>query len=282
MKKGLVLEGGAMRGLFTAGVLDVMMKNEISLDGAVGVSAGATFGVNFKSRQIGRTLRYNRNYCSDYRYGSFRSVFKSGDIYEAKFCYDDIPNRLDVFDSETFEKNPMEFYCVCTDVRTGDPVYHRCTTGTGEDLEWIRASASMPLVSRIVEINGQGLLDGGVSDSIPIRFFESIGYEKNIVVLTQPEDFVKKKNSLLPIIRIAMRKYPELVNAIAVRHDIYNATTSYIKKREKDGAVLAIRPDSALEISSIESNPDEIVRVYEHGREVGEREIERIKEFIKK
>ena len=282
LKTGLVLEGGAMRGMFTAGVLDVMMENDIKLDGAVGVSAGATFGCNYKSGQIGRTLRYNKRFCSDYRYGSFKSVLKSGDIYEVKLCYEDIPLKYDVFDDEAFQKNPIPFYCVCTDVKTGDPVYHRCETGMGDDLMWIRASASMPLVSRIVEVDGYSLLDGGISDSIPIRFFEQKGYDRNVVVLTQPRDFVKKKNSLLPLIRIMMRKYPEVVNAIAVRHEIYNATTDYIKHREKEEKAFVISPDSPLNVSSIESNPDELQRVYDHGREVMERNLDSLREFIKK
>ena len=159
MKRGLVMEGGAMRGMFTCGVIDVLMENGIDFNCAVGVSAGATFGLNIKSKQIGRGLRYNKIYCKDKRYASLRSLVKTGDIYNVKFCYDTLPYELDKWDYETFYSNPMEFYCVATDVSTGDAVYHKCDnydpSPKGEDINWIRASASMPVVSRPVEIDGQ-------------------------------------------------------------------------------------------------------------------------------
>ena len=167
MKTGLILEGGAMRGMYTAGVLDVMMENNIWVDGAVGVSAGAVFGCNYKSKQIGRTIRYNKKYGRDPRYAGFHSLLKTGDYFGTEFCYHEIPERLDPFDTETFEKNPVEFYVVGTDVTTGKAVYHKCTNGKDKDLEWFRASASMPLLSNIVEVDGYRLLDGGIADSIP-------------------------------------------------------------------------------------------------------------------
>ena len=189
MKIGLVLEGGAMRGMYTAGVLDVLMENEITVDGAIGVSAGACFGCNYKSRQIGRSIRYNLKYCRDPRYISIRSLLFSGDIYNAKFCYEELPVHLDPFDVEAYQKNPTEFYVVATDVNTGKAVYQRLDKGDGDDIQWIRASASMPLVSRIVKIGEQELLDGGIADSIPFEWFVANGYEKNIVVLTQPKGY---------------------------------------------------------------------------------------------
>ena len=182
MKKGLILEGGAMRGMYTAGVLDIFMENDITVDGAIGVSAGAAFGCNLKSKQIGRTIRYNTKYCRDPRYVGLRSLIKTGDIYGADFCYNQIPNRLDIFDVETYQKNPMDFYVVTTDVETGKPIYHLCPNGDATDIKWFRASASMPMVSNIVEIDGFKMLDGGISDSIPIHKFMEMGYEKNIVI----------------------------------------------------------------------------------------------------
>ena len=158
MKKGLVLEGGAMRGLFTAGVIDEMMKENIVFDGVIGVSAGACFGCNYKSGQIGRAKRYNIKYCNDKRYCSISSLIKTGDLYGAKFCYHELPEKLDVFDSVAFEKSPAEFYIVCTDVETGAPVYHRMDKCDYEELEWMRASASMPLVSRVVEAGDRKML----------------------------------------------------------------------------------------------------------------------------
>ena len=180
MKKGLVLEGGAMRGLWTAGVTDVMMEHDIWPDGLIGVSAGAAFGCNYKSRQIGRAIRYNTRFARDKRYSGLWSLLTSGDYFNAKFGYHVVPYEYDLFDTKTFEQNPMQFIVVCTDVETGEAVYHDMNHVSFDELEWLRASASMPLVSKVVEVQGRKLLDGGVSDSIPLSFFESIGYDRNV------------------------------------------------------------------------------------------------------
>ncbi len=270
MKTGLVMEGGAMRGMFTCGVLDVLMENKITFDGAVGVSAGATFGCNIKSRQIGRAYRYNKKYCKDKRYHSFRSLIKTGDIYNVDFCYGELPYKLDVWDLDTFEHNPMEFYCVATDVKSGKPVYHKCTTGLGEDINWIRASASMPIVSRPVEIDGGIYLDGGTADSIPLRFMEDKGYEKILVIETQPGDYVKGKQKYMPLLKYTFRKYPNMIKALEDRDIMYNEEKRYIREREKSGDVLVIRPKEALNISPIEKHPEELERVYKLGREAGD------------
>ena len=282
MKKGLILEGGAMRGMFTAGVIDVMMEHDIAFDGAIGVSAGAVFGCNYKSHQIGRSLRYNTKFCKDPRYASFRSLLTTGDLYGADFCYNEIPNKLDPFDLETYRNSPMEFYVVCTDVETGKPVYQKCMTGDAHDILWMRASASMPLVSRIVEVDGYKLLDGGISDSIPIRQFQKLGYDRNIIVLTQPLDYVKPKNQMVPLLRIMMRKYPNLVRTMRFRHDIYNATTAYIRKLEQKGRVLVIRPEAPLNIARVEHDPKELTRVYQLGRSVAEKRLEEMQAFLEK
>lgn len=280
MKKGLILEGGAMRGMFTAGVIDVMMEHDIAFDGAIGVSAGAVFGCNYKSHQIGRTLRYNTKFCQDPRYASFRSLLTTGDLYGADFCYNEIPNKLDPFDLETYRNSPMEFYVVCTDVETGKPVYQKCMTGDAHDILWMRASASMPLVSRIVEVDGYKLLDGGISDSIPIRQFQKLGYDRNIIILTQPLDYVKPKNQMVPLLRVMMRKYPNLVRTMRFRHDIYNATTAYIRKLEQKGRVLVIRPEAPLGIARVEHDPKELTRVYQLGRDVAEKRLEEMQTFL--
>lgn len=280
MKKGLVLEGGAMRGMFTAGVTDVFMEKGIKFDGIIGVSAGAVFGCNYKSHQPGRTIRYNSKYCNDPRYVSIRSLIFTGDIYNKKFAYTDIPDTLDPFDAKTFSSDPTEFYVVCTDVLTGRPVYKKLEKGDKEDIEWMRASASMPLASRVVKIGENRLLDGGIADSIPLRYFESIGYEKNIVILTQPADYVKHKNKLIPVMKVALGKYPHLVNAMAQRHDVYNETTAYINEQQKKGSVLIIQPDKPLNIGAVEHDAAELKRVYEIGIETGKRCAEAAQRFL--
>lgn len=279
-KKGLVMEGGAMRGMFTCGVIDVMMENNISFDGAIGVSAGAVFGCNYKSGQIGRAIRYNKRFCGDKRYSSFYSLLTTGDLYGADFCYNKLPFELDIWDFKAFTENPMEFYVTCTDVVTGQPVYHKCSDGMEEDIQWMRASASVPLVSRVVKIGEYSLLDGGISDSIPLKYFEKIGYNRNVVILTQPLDFVKEKNSLMWLIKLKLGKYPEMVKAMANRHIMYNEVTKYIRQKELSGEIFVIRPPQALNIGSVEKNPDELERVYQIGRKTAETCLEQLKDFL--
>ena len=269
-----------MRGMYTAGVIDVMMENNISFDGAIGVSAGAVFGCNLKSEQHGRVIRYNTRFSKEWRFCSFRSLLLTGDLYGVDFCYRRVPFELDVFDTDTFEKNPMDFYVTCSDLKTGKPVYHQCRKGKGEDMDWFRASASMPIVSRPVVIGEQMLLDGGISDSIPLRHLEGLGYNRNVVVLTQPYDYVKKKNKLLPLMKIVLRKYPKIIEAVAKRHILYNETLEYIKEKEKAGEIFVIRPSSPLNISSMERKPQELMRVYNEGRRVMQEEMQGLKDFL--
>lgn len=262
-----------MRGMFTCGVLDVLMENGISFDGAVGVSAGATFGCNIKSKQIGRAYRYNKKYCSDKRYHSISSFIKTGDIYNVPFCYDELPYKLDRWDIETFKNNPMEFFCVATDIVSGKPVYHKCLTGEKYDIEWIRASASMPIVSRPVKIDGGIYLDGGISDSIPLKFMEDNGYTDNLVIETQPLDYVKGRQKYMQVVRWSLRKYPNMIKCMEKRYIMYNEEKKYIREKEEKGLVRVIRPKEPLNISAIEKNPAEIERVYRLGREAGEKYI---------
>jgi len=280
MKTGLVLEGGAMRGMFTAGVLDVLMENNIEVNGVIGVSAGATFGCNYKSKQIGRTIRYNMKYCNDPRYCSFRSLLKTGDLYGAEFCYHTLPEQLDLFDNETYEASPMEFHMVTTDVNTGKPVYYKCDKFDHKGLEWVRASASMPLVSRIVEVDGLQMLDGGISDSIPLSYFQSIGYKKNLVILTQPRDYKKTENRLFPLMKLKLKKYPNLLKTMQQRHITYNETLEYIRKEEQQGTVLVVSPKEPLPIGHIEHKPERLKVVYELGREAALEHLNEIKNFL--
>lgn len=280
MKKGLVMEGGAMRGMFTAGVTDVLMENNITFDGAIGVSAGAVFGCNYKSNQPGRVIRYNKRFCNDKRFCSFHSLRKTGDLYGHEFCYYTMPNELDIFDRETYKNSPMEFYVVATSVDTGKPAYINCPNGDDNDLEAYRASASMPLVSNIAEINGGKYLDGGLSDSVPLKYFESIGYDKNVVILTRPRGYTKGKNKLMPILKMKYRKYPEFVKTMANRHIMYNDEMNYIYEAEKEGRAIVIMPDEALEIGFSEKSPEKLQEIYELGRKAAEKRLAELKEFL--
>ena len=276
------MEGGAMRGMFTAGAIDVMMEQGIGLDGAIGVSAGAAFGCNYKSKQIGRVIRYNTRFCRDKRYGGFRVLLKEGNFYSRQFCYEEVPLKYDPFDYDTYESNPMEFYIVCTDVDAGKAVYHKYENRHDHGLEWIRASASMPLVSRMVEIDGRRYLDGALADSIPVRFFESLGYDRNIVILTQPLGFRKKPDSLLPLMKLYYRKYPKLVSCMTSRHERYNASLDYIARREAAGELLVLRPPETLPVGRTEKDPQKLRAAYEIGRKTAETNIEAIRKYLER
>jgi len=280
MKTGLVLEGGAMRGLFSAGVLDVLLENNIEFDGAIGVSAGTCFGVNFKSKQIGRTIRYNKKYCKNPDYCSFRSLIKTGDIFGVDFCYDKLPNVLDKFDNETFTNNPMEFYSVSTDTVTGNPVYTKLTTGYSKDLKWIQASASMPIVSKVVDIDGGHYLDGGISDSIPLKKFRELGYDKCITVLTKPRDYTRGDSHSTFLIRLFHKDYPVLKEVMKNRPKMYNDQLSYIKEEEKKGSTLVIAPPKSLPLGRIEHNPEKMQAAYDIGRKVATEMLPEIKSFL--
>ncbi len=280
-QRGLVLEGGAMRGLWTSGVTDVMMEHDIWPDGLIGVSAGAAFGCNYKSRQVGRAIRYNMRFARDSRYSGMKSWLTSGNYYNAAFGYHTMPRELDVFDNEAFNRNPMAFYVVCTDVLTGEPVYQLLSEATEETYDWIRASASMPLASRVVELQERKLLDGGVADSIPLEYFESIGYKRNVVILTQPAGYQKEHNKLMPLMRLSLRRYPKMIEAMDRRHVMYNRQLAFVAKAEQEGRCLVIRPEGKIPIGHISHDANRMRAVYEEGRRVGEKYIDRIKAFYR-
>ena len=281
MKIGMVLEGGGMRGMYTAGVLDVMLENEIQIDGIVGVSAGTVFGCNYKSKQIGRTIRYNKKYCRDPRYGSWKSLLKTGDIFDKEFCYSQLPKELDPFDYKAFEENSMEFYATCTDANTGKPVYKRCYTGDDKELEWFRASASMPLVSKVVEIDGGAYLDGGIGDSIPIRWIREKGFDKNIVILTRPRGYRKSRNKVLLLMRIVLHKYPNMIKAMKERHINYNESLDEINRLEKTGEVFVFSPDVDMDVGRTEHNPDKLEEAYRMGRKHAFDRLPELRAFMK-
>jgi predicted patatin/cPLA2 family phospholipase len=280
MRYGLVLEGGGMRGIFTAGVIDVLLENGIAFDKVVGVSAGVAFGTDYKSGQIRRAIRYNTRFCNDKRYCSFRSLIKTGDIFGAEFCYHTIPDKLDVFDRKAFDSSPMEFWVVCTDVATGKAVYHKCGKFERKEREWMRASASLPIASRTVNIGGHLMLDGGVADSIPLKVMESRGTGRNVVVLTQPRNFVKKPIAVLPIIKVKYRMYPKFIKAMANRHNMYNKQLKYVRKSEEEGRTFVFAPPEKLPVGRMEHDANKILETYRIGRRVANENLEKLKEFM--
>ena len=277
---GMVLEGGAMRGLFTAGVLDALFEGGVRFDGIIGVSAGACFGCNYKSHQPGRVIRYNTRFARDPRYCSVRSLLRTGDLFGAEFCYHMLPESLDVFDGRTFESDPTAFYCVTTDCATGEPVYRRCDKADAETFEWIRASASMPVVARPVPLDGSWHLDGGLSDGIPLRYFESIGYDRNLVITTRPPGYRKIPSWKRLLASPFLLRWPAVRRVIATRPARYNATLDYIKSRAAAGAAFVISPKEPLPISRTCHDPDRMRRVYEIGLREGRRQLAEVQRFF--
>ena len=268
-KLGLVLEGGGMRGLFTAGVIDVWMESGVAFDGLVGVSAGACFGCNYKSSQPGRVIRYNKRFAKDSRYCSWTSLFATGDIFNADFCYREIPEALDPFDGAAFDRSPMEFHLSVTDVFTGKPVYRRIDRADAEAFMWIRASASMPVVARPVSVCGGLYLDGGLSDGIPLAYFESCGFARNVVVTTRPHGYRKFPTWRIALLKPFLRRYPAVYRALKARHIWYNRQLDYVDRRVAEGAALLVAPPFDLPISRVCHDPDVMQRVYDIGREQG-------------
>lgn len=281
-KVGLVLEGGGMRGMYTAGVLDLFLEEGIMPDGIIGVSAGAIHGCSYLSEQRGRSVRYNLKFINDKRYLSLRNLVKSGDLFDVKFCYDTIPNELNKFDYERFKENSgnIPFYTVATNLETGCADYHRCYD-LKEDMDYMRASASLPLVSRIVEKDGKKLLDGGSSDSIPVAYFRSIGFKKNIVILTRPEGYVKKSDSSISLLRMKYKDYPKYIEASEKRADVYNMSVEYAEFFEREGSAIIIRPSRDLKIGRLEKNTDKLKHIYKLGRKDAKEKLEQIKDFVK-
>ncbi len=278
-EKGLVLEGGGFRGMYTSGVIDVFMENHIDFNQVVGVSAGAAFGCNIKSKQIGRALRYNKRFCRDPRYSGLRSFIKTGDLYNKEFAYGVVPTILDPFDTKVFKENPLRFTVVCTDICTGKPVYHEIKNGDALDIEWIRASSSIPIVSKPVKLDGYELLDGGVSDSIPVDWMLE-RTKKTVVVLTRDHTYRKKPMKYINLIKKAFKEYPNLQHDLENRHIVYNETLDKIDKLEREGQIFVIRPSKPIACAMIEKDPNHLQEIYDIGRRDALNSLEELKKYL--
>ena len=276
-KTVFVLEVGAMRGLYSAGVLDVFMQNGVSTDAIYGVSAGALFGINFKSKQIGRAIRYNLKYAHEKNYMGLYSLITTGNIMNNEFCFNKLVYELDKFDFDTFDSSPIEFYAVVTNVETGK-AEHIKITNSREQLEVLRASGSMPFVSEIVEFNGSKYLDGAITDSIPLQKALDEGYGKIVVVLTRTENYLKRKECL-PY-SLVYRKYPKFVECGKRHFEMYNETLKLVKKHENDGRIVVLRPSLNLKIARVEKNLDKLNAIYNLGVSDCTANLDEIKKYL--
>ena len=280
MKIGLVLEGGALRGIYTAGVLDVLLDNNVKVDKIIGVSAGALFGVNYKSNQSGRALRYNLKYCNNKNYMSFHSLLTTGNIVNKEFCFEKLVNELDPFDFETFSNNRIDFYATVTNVETGKAEYHLIKDLRNEkDSEYLRASGSMPFISQIVEIDGKKYLDGAIADSIPVDKMLTMSVDKIIVVPTRPIDFRRRKKTTI-LNKLKYKKYPLFADKLSNRYKMYNKEVERIIDLENQGKVFVIRPSRFVNIKRLEKNPKIIQEMYDLGVSDTKSKLKELKKYL--
>ena len=279
----LVVEGGGLRGAYSGGILDILADKEIKFGGAAGTSAGATHLCSYLSGQVGRNFRIDTIHSKSPRYMSFRNLLFTGDFFAFDYCYKQVPYKIDPFDFDKFteECKDTEFRVCMTDVETGLAVYPRITDYRNEDeMNYIRASASIPILSKIVEIHGKKYLDGGIADSLPFNLMFKSGFERAVVILTRPLGYRKKKNKALPLVKLAFRQYPKLVEAVATRHIRYNRALDELAKLESEGKVFIFRPSRLIKISQIETNKKKIAELYELGKEDAHNKMPELLKFL--
>ena len=279
IEAGLVVEGGGMRGVYTAGVLDYFMEKNLYFDDCYGVSAGACHISSYVSKQIGRSIKVTLEYINDKRYCSVNSLIKTGDMFGVEMLYDLIPNKLELYDYDTFNKFKGNFYSVVTNCKTGKAEYMKIKD-MKKDIIAVRASSSLPLLSRIVEINGKEYLDGGITDSIPIKKSIKDGHKKNVVILTRDKTYRKSKPKFLSLLKFKYKKYPNLVKAIENRYKIYNETLDFLEEEKAKNKVFIIQPKLPVKISRIEKDKDKLKALYNQGYEDAKEIYEDLMKFL--
>lgn len=280
-RAGLVLEGGGMKGIYTAGVLEYFLERDVMFSSCYGVSAGACHMASYLSKQKGRAYRINVNYLKDKDYCSMRSLITTGDLFGVEMCYHRIPDELDLYDYDAFNRYEGKAYAVATNIETGKAEYLRIKD-MKKDVEAIRASASLPLLSRPVEINGKYYLDGGCSDSIPIKQSLRDGNRKNVVIMTKEVGYRRTPTSSIHAIKLFYRKYPELVKDMARRHITYNRTLDFLEEHEKKGHIFIFRPQYASGIGRIEKDSKKLQVLYKQGYEDAKAHFDEMIEYLEK
>jgi predicted patatin/cPLA2 family phospholipase len=278
---GLVLEGGGMRGLYTCGVLEYFMEKELYFNYVIGVSAGACNAVSYISKQKGRNQKVNINYVRDWRYMSIRNLIREKSYFGMNFIFDEIPNKHVAFDYETFKKSPCKFVVGVTDCRTGKPDYLN-KEEIKDGFYGLRATASLPLISSIVDLNGREFLDGGIADPIPIHKSIEDGNKKNVVILTRSKEYRKSPMSFSSLIKWKYKNYPNLVEAMINRHRHYNETLDFLEKQEKEGKVLIIRPKVEVKVKRTEKDPEKLYELFKNGFEDAKNIYDKINSFTEK
>lgn len=279
VNSGLIIEGGGMRGMYTAGVLDFFMEKDLYFSDCYAVSAGACHASSYYSKQIGRSLKVTLDYIHDKSYCSVNSLIKTGDMFGVEMLYNRIPNELVLYDYDAFDKFNGNFYSVVTNCKTGKAEYIKIQD-MKKDIVAVRASSSLPLLSRIVEINGEKYLDGGITDSIPIKKSIEDGHNKNVVILTRDKTYRKTKASFLHLFKIKYKKYPKLIKAIENRYKMYNSTIDFIEEKRKSGEIFIIQPRNPVNISRLEKDKSKLKSLYDEGYNDAKECYEELIKFI--
>ena len=277
---GLVLEGGGMRGVYTAGILEFFLEQDLYFPYVIGVSAGACNAASYLSKQKGRNKTVTIEYASDPRYISWKNYFKNRQFFGMDFIFDEIPNKHVPYHYDVFYNNPSEFVVGTTDCLTGEPIYFKKQDYEMDLLTVLRASSSLPFIAPEIRFKDKILLDGGISDPIPIKKAQKDGFKKNIVILTRNEGYLKKPSKFHFLIN---RKYPEykgLQHSLRKRYQIYNETVSYLENEEKAGNALIIRPSKPLKVGRMERNPERLEELYNQGYEDAKNSMSSILNYI--
>lgn len=281
MKKSvLVLEGGAMRSLFTSGVLDVLMDNNIDIDCTVGVSAGALVGSNYISNQKGRTAKININYCNDNKYIGVGAIKNNKGLVGFDYLFGGEIAKYNPFDEKEFLNSKKRFVTGITNCITGKTEYYDKSPENTYKL--LQASSSMPLVSKVVEINGKPYLDGAIDCNVPIDWALEQGYERIVVVLTRNKDYRKKSvsNKMRKMYKLVYKKYPNLLKTMYDRPDKYNQTYDKIEKLEKENKIFVFRPENNVDISRLERDQDKLKALYEEGKNETENRLSDLEKYL--
>lgn len=278
----LVLEGGGMRGAYSAGVLDVLHDEGLAFGGYAGTSAGTTHLCNYLSEQRERNFRLDTIHSQDKRYMSLGNWIRTGNYFDLEFCYHTVPEKIDPFDFDKFKENASAtlFYAAASNVETGGAEYLPIRD-LRTQMDAVRASSSLPLVSSLVHYEGKKMFDGNIADSIPFEFMDSIGFKKQVVITTRPKGYTKSANSLLPIYKLIYHKYPKFVEAVGNRHLRYNACLKKLALWEKEGRCFVFRPSLNLKIGRVEKDTAKITALYALGVKDARNRIDELKAFLK-
>ena len=277
---GLVLEGGGFRGIFTAGVLDVFLREKLFFNYVLGVSAGAAYGVSYVSRQYERNLAVNQ-YVSDKRYCGWRNYFRNGSYFNWDFVYREIPEKLIPFSFETFRSSGVRMRVAVTNCFSGKAEYpYLNDTSNDRFRKLLTATSSLPFISPMVEMDGKSYMDGGIADAIPVQQAFKDKMDRVVVILTRQEGYRKKESRATAILRVVYRKYPNMVKSFVERADRYNKTLDMLEQLEREGRVFIIRPQSPLKVARMENDPEKLRRVYDEAVLQMENVIPRLREWL--